>query len=414
MKLKWILSLGIIMAALVPWQAAQTVDHTQYWMKVKATDKFQRSVVADMDVSIELIREDYIIVVGSDVAREKLEDMGLLEASSPMISELDFPAKDGAYHNYEEMKQALVDLNRRAPSITQLINIGKSVEGRDIVGLRITTDLQNAGQKPALFMMAGHHAREHLSVETALRLAQQLVNDYLAGNARIQALIENRDIHIVPTINPDGVTHDVAGGRYKMWRKNRRANADGTYGVDLNRNYSYKWGTGGSSKNPSSDTYMGPAPFSEPETQAVKAYVEANENISILLSLHTFSKLILYPWGHTYNPISDERDRRVHETMAQKMAEWNGYEPQQSSELYIASGDTTDWSYGEHKIISFTFELDPANTGFGGGGFYPGAGVITEVVEKNYQPLLYLLDYADNPYRVIDGGAIQFPRSASF
>jgi carboxypeptidase T len=383
-------------------------------MKVKATDKFQRSVVADMDVSIELIREDYVIVVGSDVAREKLEDMGFLEAASPMISELDFPARDAAYHNYEEMKQALIDLNLRAPNITQLITIGKSVEGRDIVGLRITTDLQNAGKKPALFMMGGHHAREHLSVETALRLTQQLVNDYLAGNARIQSLIENRDIHVVPAINPDGVTHDIAGGRYKMWRKNRRLNADGTYGVDLNRNYSYKWGTGGSSKNPNSDTYMGPAPFSEPETQAVKAYVEANENISILLSLHTFSKLILYPWGHTYNPISDERDRRVHETMARKMAEWNGYKPQQSSELYIASGDTTDWSYGEHKIISFTFELDPANTGFGGGGFYPGAGVITEVVEKNYQPLLYLLDYADNPYRVIDGGSIQFPRSASF
>ena len=88
--------------------------------------------------------------------------------------------------------------------------------------------------------------------------------------------------------------------------------------------------------------------------------------------------------------------------MAEKMAEWNHYAPKQASELYQASGDTTDWSYGDQKIISFTFELDPANNGWGGGGFYPGAGVIPAVQQKNLEPILYLLEYADNPYRVLD------------
>jgi carboxypeptidase T len=88
--------------------------------------------------------------------------------------------------------------------------------------------------------------------------------------------------------------------------------------------------------------------------------------------------------------------------MAKKMAEWNGYTPEQSSELYIASGDTTDWSYGAHKIISFTFELDPAGGGFGGGGFYPGPAVIQPVFQKNIEPCLYLLEYADNPARVLN------------
>jgi carboxypeptidase T len=121
-----------------------------------------------------------------------------------------------------------------------------------------------------------------------------------------------------------------------------------------------------------------------------------------LLSFHSFSELILYPWGHSYDPISQLKDRQVHEVMAKKMSTWNGYTPQQASQLYIASGDTTDWSYGEHRIISFTFELDPKNTGFGGGGFYPGAKVIPDVIRKNIEPALYLIEHADNPYRVLD------------
>jgi carboxypeptidase T len=84
------------------------------------------------------------------------------------------------------------------------------------------------------------------------------------------------------------------------------------------------------------------------------------------------------------------------------MATWNGYTPEQSSALYIASGDTTDWSYGEHKIISFTFELDPKDA-WGTSGFYPGAAAIPQVQQKNLEPVLYLIEYSDNPYRVIDG-----------
>jgi carboxypeptidase T len=181
-------------------------------------------------------------------------------------------------------------------------------------------------------------------------------------------------------------------------------NGDGTYGVDLNRNYGYKWGTGGSSSNTGSETFKGPAPFSEPETRSVRDYVTAHSNISTLLSFHTYSQLILYPWGHSYASIGNARDKEVHEKMANQMAKWNGYTPQQSSELYIASGDTTDWSYGELKIISFTFELDPSR--WGGGGFYPGAGHIEPTVAKNTEPVLYLLEYADNPYRAIEAAQV--------
>jgi carboxypeptidase T len=85
--------------------------------------------------------------------------------------------------------------------------------------------------------------------------------------------------------------------------------------------------------------------------------------------------------------------------MARQMAQWTGYRPQQSSDLYIASGDTTDWAYGEKGLIAFTFELTPKS--MWDGGFYPGPGVIQSTVEKNFKPMVYLIDHADDPSRVL-------------
>lgn len=386
---------------IIPNQRAETTGSTQYWMKIKASDKFQRSVIADTGVSIERIEDDYVVATGNLEEKRKIEKLGWMDVSFALTDAMDFPAKDAEYHNYTELTDELRKLNTTYPSITDLATIGRTIEGREIYRLRISGNLADASNKPGIIFMGGHHAREHLSVEMPLRWARYLLSEYAAGNTRIKNLVDNRDVHIIPAVNPDGLEYDISTGSYKMWRKNRRQNANGTFGVDLNRNYSFQWGTGGSSTNPNSDVYMGPTPFSEPETQAIKAYVETNVNLTTLLSFHTFSKLILYPWGHSYNPISDQNGKMVHKTMAETMAKWNGYKPQQASELYIASGDTTDWSYGQEGLISFTFELDPANTGFGGGGFYPGAKIIDEVVKKNLEPCLYLMEYADNPYRVL-------------
>lgn len=400
-KLKTLfIALGLGALAFIPLQVAQTQDATQYWMKIKAKDKFERSIIANTGVSIDAVVDDYVYAVGSLAEKNAIEKLGQLEVSFALTEAHDFPAADSAFHNYSEMSQKLQELSQKHANIAQLISIGKTHENRDIWAMRISGDLANADQLPGVIMMGGHHAREHLSVELPIMYIEYLLSEYAKGSEKIVSLINNREINIIPAVNPDGLEFDVATGKYQMWRKNRNRNSNGTYGVDLNRNYGFGWGTGGSSKNPSSDTYMGATPFSEPESQAIKKYVEANNNTTILLSIHTYSKLILYPWGHIYEGIENDRDRKVHEVMAQTMAKWNGYTPQQSSELYIASGDTTDWSYGEKRIFSFTFELDPGQ--YEGGGFYPGAKMIKPVFDKNVQPLTYLLTYADNPYRVID------------
>lgn len=380
---------------------AKSVDTNIYWMKIPAITKEERTLIANTGVSIELVQEDYVIATGNIEERNLLAKMGLLEVEFPLVDAMDFPEQDAAFHNYSEMLGKLQSLHNSNREITSLTSIGKTIEGRDIWAFRISGQLANAQNLPASIFMGGHHAREHLSIELPIYYIEYLLQEYNSGNTRIRGLVDNRDIHIIPMVNPDGAEFDISTGRYKSWRKNRSANSNGSFGVDLNRNYGFGWGGGGASTNPNSETYRGTAAFSENESLAIKNYVETHTNITILLSFHTFSELILYPWGHVYESIGNARDKMVHEEMAKTMARWNGYTPQQSSKLYIASGDTTDWSYGEHRIISFTFELDPKDM-WRGGGFYPGAGIIPSVQRKNLEPVLYLIEHSANPYRVID------------
>jgi carboxypeptidase T len=400
---------SLVFVSLPSWAA----EDTTYWMKIKATNKYQRSAIANTGAVIEVVADDYVIAFGGDVELELVKATNMLETSFVYdISMMDFPDKDSQFHNYAELVTALKKLQTDAPDIVAFEVIGKSIENRDIINLRISTDLPNSSKKPGISIVGTHHAREHLSTEFPLMLAQYLVAEFKKGNPEIKKLVEGREINITPLVNPDGVEWDISTGSYKAWRKNRRNNGDGSYGVDLNRNYSYKWGTTGTSSNTRSDVYKGTAPFSEPETTAIKTFLEKKTNVTIQVSFHTFSELILYPWGWTYSPLENARDLKVHKTMAETMAQWNGYTPEQSSDLYTASGDTTDWAYAALKMISFTFEMDP-KTAAGVEGFYPGQAKIPVVFNKNLKPCLYMIEYADNPYRVIDGAAEKYGLSTN-
>lgn len=375
-----------------------------HWAAIRAKDKQVRSALATGGFSIENVVEDMSYGFATEEILDSLILQGFEVVSHFPVEEFkadDFPEKDGIYHNYAEMKAALENLTRSYPGLVHLISMGNTLEGRQILGVRINSTIRNADEPsglPGIIFMGGHHAREHLSVEVPIKLATYMAQGFMNDDA-IRRVLANRDVYIFPSINPDGSEFDIAGGSYKSWRKNRRANSGSSCaGVDLNRNYGFKWGTGGSSTNACSDVYMGTAPFSEPETQAVKAFVESKPNLKILLSFHTFSELILYPWGHTYDPIANGRDLSAYQTMARTMATWNGYKPQPSADLYITSGDTTDWSYGTLGIFSFTFELSPKNM-WGGGGFYPGPDAIEKTFQANIRPAMYLIDLADDPHR---------------
>lgn len=380
------------------------------FIEVEALDKYDRTELADLGMSIEAFYSDSVwgFVTEKELREIKKAGFHIYGNHNPNIARgghdklFGFPSDDGRFHDYAEMKDALLDLEKKNSDIVKIHTIGKTHENRDMFAIHINTSGESLrrkkSNKPGFVIFGNHHAREHLSAEIPLMFAQYLMDN--RNNSTIRNLLETRDIWIIPMVNPDGVEHDISGSKYLWWRKNRRDNKDGTFGVDLNRNYGYHWNEGGSSDDTDSDVYMGKDPFSEPETQAIKKFISERENIKILLTVHTFSELILYPWSYSYDPIKNAKDQQTFETMAKTMAKWNKYTPQQSSDLYIASGETCDWAYGEYGIFAFTFELSPRD--MWDGGFYPGADVIDAVFEANLKPMLYMLDLADDPYRALE------------
>lgn len=378
----------------------------QHWAAVRAPNKEARSAIVNQGFSIENVVEDMVYGFGTPAILERVQKKGFEVTAHFPAEEIritDFPSEDALFHNYTEMNAELDKLVQQYPNLVRKFTIGKSLEGRDIVGVRISSQVNDGltpSGLPGAVLMGGHHAREHLSMEMPLMLAQHLASNY-AKDPTIKKMVDTRDIFLIPQINPDGAEYDIADGDYKSWRKNRRTAQGRCDGVDLNRNYDYKWGQGGSSKDPCSEVYMGPSAFSEPETRAVKAFVEGHPNLKVLLTFHTFSELILYPWGYTYDQLQNAPDLKMFQAMANTMAGWNGYTAQPSSDLYITTGDTVDWAYGTLGIAAFTFELSPKNSWWGSGGFYPGADAIATTFAANLKPALYLIDLADNPHRSV-------------
>lgn len=187
--------------------------------------------------------------------------------------------------------------------------------------------------------------------------------------------MNNREIWIVPDLNPDGGEYDIATGSYRSWRKNRQSNSGSSaVGTDLNRNWNYRWGCcGGSSGSTSSDTYRGASAESAPEVKVVANFVRSRvvggkQQITAGIDFHTYSELVLWPFGYTYSDTTTGMtadDRNAFAAVGQKMAASNGYTAEQASDLYITDGSIDDWLWGNQKIFSYTFEMYPRS---GGGG----------------------------------------------
>ncbi len=368
-------------------------------VKIWVSTREERTALVDVGLAIEGVYDDYVVSFATDTQLENLRRQGYrLEV---MAHALDFPAQDADYHDYGEV---VIELNRIASvhlSIAQMVNIGLSVEGRRIYALKVSDNVTTDEDEPEALYVSLHHAREHLSTEMALYLAHYFADNY-GSLAAPTNLVNERELWIIPVLNPDGAEYDVSDGYYHSWRKNRRLVALDVYGVDLNRNYDYRWGQSGSSGDPSAETYRGPSPFSEPETQALRDLINAHPDLRTLITFHTYGELILYPYGYTYDDAPSDMSQNDHDvfvTMAQAMAATNGYTPQQTSDLYLVSGDMIDWAYGQHGIFGFTFEMYPRWS-----DFYPPDDVIPAQTARNREACEYLAAVADNPYKVIGQG----------
>ncbi|NYT96803.1 M14 family metallopeptidase [Salinispora sp. H7-4] len=320
----------------------------------------------------------------------------------------DFPPADSDYHNYAELTAVVNQVVAEHPSIARKISIGTSHEGRDLMAVKISDNVGTDEDEPEILFNSQQHAREHLTVEMAIYLLNLFTDNY-GSNSRVTNVVNSRELWIIPTVNPDGSEYDIATGSYRSWRKNRQPNSGSSWvGTDLNRNWDYLWGCcGGSSGSTSSSTYRGPSPFSAPETDAVRDFVDSRvvggvQQIKANIDFHTYSELVLWPFGYTYSNTAPGMTADQYNTFATiggEMAATNGYTPQQSSDLYITDGSSIDWMWGAHGIWAYTFELYPGSAA--GGGFYPPDEVIPAETARNREAVLLLSEYADCPYRAI-------------
>lgn len=285
------------------------------------------------------------------------------------------------YETVEETFAAAQGFTTTYPKLATWTPVGQSWEktqglgGYDMAVLKLTnqdTTGPNGEAKPKLFVDSAIHAREYVTAPLMLAFATELLQGY-GKKADATWILDHHEIHLLLHTNPDG-RKKAEGGL--LWRKNTNKNYcgpnSGNRGADLNRNFSYSWnvtGGGGSSGNPCDETYRGASAASEPETQAVESYVRSlwpdrrgpNHNdpapadtSGIHLDIHSYSQLVLWPWGFTNQPAPNGT---ALQTLGRKFAYFNGYLPEQSIGLYPTDGTSDSVSYGELGVAAYTFEL---------------------------------------------------------
>ncbi|MGC8837189.1 MAG: M14 family zinc carboxypeptidase [Anaerolineae bacterium] len=370
--------------------------------RILAPTREERSRLVQWGISPEGVdvESGWVWAIVTEGQARRLREAGFQVSWEPVA--LDFPPEDSAYHTYDEALEDLADLAARFPHLVRLVTIGTSWEGRLLQGVRITDRPDEDEGEPGALIFALTHGREHLSTEQALAIAHHFAEGYGVDPA-VTNLLNHRVLWVFPNVNPDGGEHDVRSGfGYEWWRPNRRPIAPPwVYGVDLNRNYGYQWGCcGGSSPTPGDETYRGPGPFSEPETQALRDFALAHPEVTVSLSLHTFGEYVLWPWSYTYAPVPNPLDRATLERLGRALAAANGYRPQQASDLYTADGTSDDWLYGARGIFAFTLELYPRSIP---PGFYPPDEVIPRETARNRAAVELLVAMAQDPRRAGGG-----------
>ncbi|MEU6364531.1 M14 family metallopeptidase [Streptomyces sp. NPDC046931] len=384
----------------------------------QGTTAVTRTALQRTGVTVDEADQETVVVSGRAEQIRRLRALGYDVtplASAPDrsggaggVRPFDFPSADSKYHNYAEMNAEIDQRLAAYPGIMSKRVIGKSYQGRDIVAIKVSDNVGTDENEPEVLFTFHQHAREHLTVEMALYLLRELGAGY-GGDSRITNLVNSREIWIVPDLNPDGGEYDIATGSYRSWRKNRQPNSGSSYvGTDLNRNWNYKWGCcGGSSGSKSSETYRGASAESAPEVKVVADFVRSRvvggkQQIKAGIDFHTYSELVLWPFGYTYSDTATGMtadDAAAFKAVGQKMAASNGYTPEQASDLYITDGSIDDYLWGTQKIFDYTFEMYPTSSW--SGGFYPPDEVIERETSRNRDAVLQLLENADCMYRSI-------------
>lgn len=348
---------------------------------------------------VEILKEDYPSYVekrnigAADeikrINREKSSKKSRDLVSYPVPQHFELGSM-GGYYNMTEVYNEMDSMHLLYPGLTSArttCSAMNSIEGRPLYYIRFTNP--NATQpKQKILYNALTHAREPMGMQQLIFFMWYLLENY-DTNDEARYLMDNLELYFIPVVNVDGfeynhTTFPNGGGD---WRKNRRNNGDGSFGIDLNRNFGYMWGYDdfGSSPVTSEETYRGTSAFSEPETQIMRDFCIANGFLEAM-NYHTFSDLFLYPWCYITQVAPDSSVLLNYANLMTRMNRYTSGTP--GEVLYNTNGDINDWLYGDQtskpKVMSFTAEVGSDND-----GFWPAPWQVIPLCEDNmYQNLM--------------------------
>lgn len=370
------------------------VARGRYWMNDISAQEIEllRANDIEFEVLIDDVQAWYVVQNNLPVEQKASARNRNVCGASDLTAQYETPenytyGSMGGYHTYAELLTVLDDMKAKFPNLIsekQVIGDYLTQEGRPIYWLKIGNNPNTNEDKPAILYNSLHHAREPNSLAQMLFFMWHLLENY-ETDAEVKYLMDNVELYFIPCVNPDGYVFNerISPNGGGSWRKNRWVNENGdTVGVDLNRNYGFKWGLDdiGSSVNQLNETYRGPSPFSEPETQALRDFC-IEHKFEIALNYHAFSNLLIIPWGFD-NQLTP--NNATYRALANKMTEQNNYVIGTGLETvgYLVNGDSDDWMYGEQnvkpKIFSMTPEVGPSSF-----GFWPPQSAIDQLNKDN-------------------------------
>ena len=346
--------------------------------------KFQRRFFSQKEKIVTLKPKDFratlksLRTLGFDVAGVNLDDatIDVIVSNQDLVAlkslkdldvtrdlDINRAAPDEQYFNYQELTESLKSIQSQHSDIMKLVSIGKSVEGRDIWAVKLSDNVElKESDEPVVFFNSMHHAREVMTTEIAVDMIQELTKKF-ETDIDVGNFISQLEIWVVPMVNPDG--NNRVWTSNNMWRKNTGSR----FGVDINRNYPFKWGQcDGSSGSVFQDDYRGPSAASEPETRAMMGLVSSIKPV-MSISYHSYSELVLYPYSCDGERTEDhELFISMGHELAQKLPKDGAsgfYKPGTPWEiLYGVDGGDIDWMYQEHGTLPFVIEVSSSNQGF--------------------------------------------------
>ncbi|MEV5018448.1 M14 family zinc carboxypeptidase [Streptomyces sp. NPDC053780] len=311
----------------------------------------------------------------TDQQADKLEKQGVDLTEHALSSRAEKrveDAADGVFRPYSGsggLREEILRTARQNPRLTKVVSIGRTVNGQDILALKLTKNAKQSkdGSKPSVLYMSNQHAREWITPEMTRRLMHHYLDKY-DEDRRIRKLVDSTELWFLLSANPDGYDYTFEDTGNRLWRKNLRDNnGDGAIGtgdgVDLNRNFAYKWGYDdeGSSPNPTSQTYRGAGPNSEPETKALDRF-QKRIGFTYGINYHSAAELLLYGVG--WQVATDTPDDVLYKALAgtPENSAIPGYHPQVSSELYTTNGEADGHAANVNGTAMFTPEMSTCQT----------------------------------------------------